>query len=112
MLTRRVLYALAVAGAIGGGALVSITLPSQAAVRSPAAWDDATTKVESLCLSYLPDGGARARVTAGASLTDGGQGPYNPQVFELAGAAQTTALNALGTARTAWISAQGAAVQP
>jgi hypothetical protein len=112
VLTRRFLGGLVVAGAVGGGVLVGSIPSSRAAVRSPAAWDDSTTTVESLCLSYLPDGGARARVTAGASLTDGGQGPYNPQVFELAGAAQTTALNALGTARTAWISAQGAAVQP
>lgn len=106
VLTRRFLGGLAVAGAIGGGVFLGQTGPVMGAVRTPAAWDDSTTRVESLCLSYLPDGGVRARVLAGASLTDGGQGPYNPQVFELSGSAQTTALNALSAGKTAWIGAQ------
>lgn len=100
---------LATLGLLGLAAVGVLTLPQigQTAIRSGQSWDDGRVTVKSVCFRGLPDGGAGARIDALAALADGGSGgPDNTVFIELSGAAQTTALNALSNARTAWVNNQ------
>jgi hypothetical protein len=95
------------AGAVATAGLVVILADrAPAATRSLGEWDDTTTMVNHVCLGYLPDGGAGARVQASALLVDGGVGPNNSKYFELSGTARTTALQVLGVGRQRWEDAQ------
>lgn len=90
---------------LSAAALVIFTQQALGTVRRDD-WDDATVRVDSVCIYPLPDGGAAARIQAKALLLDGGVGREKPLYGELSGQGRTEGLQVLSRAQTLWVGAQ------
>lgn len=95
-------------GLMGLAVVAILGLPKvgKASIRSIGSFDDTLTTVDTVCLSYLPDGGALAQVHGSVPLQGGGT-LDNYKAIETTGGAQTTALNILSAGKTLWNNKNG-----